>query len=482
MNKSKGVVLLTLGRGINALVNILFLPYMARALNYHDYATYGQVMLIIELAVLIIGISSNQYLYVILSKSKSMNKRDVLFNSVLVTAFLSLALFVFMFFGSGIFANAFDNDNLTGPLKIYAICALPILLSSTFNFVLYYFDRVKRAVFIQLLLNLLKVAAIVIAVQIFNSLEHIFYFLLAVHFFMLLFYIRKFPIKWLLGKFDKNILGLFLRYGYTVGITMIIGTLIKRTDGVMISAMLETKEYALYRMGALEIPFLMILFSSIITITLPNITKLYHNANFDEIKRLKTKAISVSVLGIYPSLIFILFFAYDIMEFYLGIKYYESIAIFILYNFILFIRVNDYRDILIAASKLGLIFRFDLFVFFLNVALNYIFITNFGIKGAVVASLISLFTLTALLHYSTMKLLGLRVFDFFDLKPMLLTLIISVAFAYALTLVYSFLESVYLIPLLFGLYIFAVYAILINTDSNIRLLLKSVYNSLRKGR
>ncbi|NNL92851.1 MAG: oligosaccharide flippase family protein, partial [Saprospiraceae bacterium] len=260
MNRSKSVILLTLGRGVNALVNILFLPYMARALDYAEYATYGQVLLIVELAVILISVSSNQYLYVLLSNSKDYNKKDVIFNSVLLSIGLSFILVVFLFFGTSYISTGFDNKEIEGNLLIYSFCALPMLLSSTFNYVLFFFNRVKHALLIQLCFNIFKVMAIICAVQFFNSLDLIFWFLLVIHFAVLVIYIKGFPVKFLSGKFNKPIMSQFLRYGYTLGMTMVLGTLIKRTDGLMVSVMLDPEDYAIYRMGAIEIPFLMMVF------------------------------------------------------------------------------------------------------------------------------------------------------------------------------------------------------------------------------
>ena len=48
MSIIKKIGILSLGQGINILVNISFLPYMARVLNYSDYGSYGQAILIVS--------------------------------------------------------------------------------------------------------------------------------------------------------------------------------------------------------------------------------------------------------------------------------------------------------------------------------------------------------------------------------------------------------------------------------------------------
>ena len=48
MSKVKKIGILTFGQGINIFINILFMPYMARALSYELYGTYGQVLFIVS--------------------------------------------------------------------------------------------------------------------------------------------------------------------------------------------------------------------------------------------------------------------------------------------------------------------------------------------------------------------------------------------------------------------------------------------------
>jgi len=49
MSKVKSIVFLTLAKGVNVVINFLLLPYLARALSYEDYGTYGQILLIMDM-------------------------------------------------------------------------------------------------------------------------------------------------------------------------------------------------------------------------------------------------------------------------------------------------------------------------------------------------------------------------------------------------------------------------------------------------
>lgn len=457
MGRAKSIAFLSIGRGINAMVNLLFLPYMARALSYDDYATYGQILLIIEICLILISVANNQYLYILFSKPNQFNKKDVLLNSTLVNIVLSLIIVSALYFATPLFVNGFKNPKLSPSLLLYSCTILPSLLISTFNYVLYFFKRVKHALLIEVVLNLLRVSAIVIGVQHYKSIETVFVLLTIVHFAVLLFYFKKFPIHFWAGRFKKKIIKLFFKYGYTIGFIAITGILIKRTDGYMISSIFHPEDYAIYRMGAIEIPFLMTIFSSVTSIILPDVAKLFHQNKIKEIILLKRKASAGAAMVIYPPLIFILIFATPFLLFYLGNKYAESITIFAIYNIILFIRINDYRDILIAASKTRFMLTVDISIFLLNILLNLLFIYFFGILGAVIASVITLFILSSILLRKTLQTIKSSFFEMFDIQLISLTAFLSAGIGFIMFQIYQALPFIYLIPLLFFFYIVLVY-------------------------
>lgn len=435
---------------------------MARALQYDEYATYGQVLLIIEIALLFISIASNQYIYVLFAKADKEGRKEIIFNGVFISLIMSIFFGLVIFFLQDYFIGLFENPKLQGNLVSFSFCAFPILLISTFEFVLFYKNQFKKAIVIRVLFNLLKVAIIVCSVQLYKgemykSIDIIFNWFIFLHFFIAIIYGFSISIRWFKSKLNFAIIKSFFKYGYTIGITMVIGTLIKRTDGFMISSMSEQKDYAIYRMGALEIPFLMLVFSSIITVLLPSITKLYQEKKIKEICKLKKKAISTSVIGIYPSLIFALVFAYPVLSVYFGEAYLASISVFVIYNLVLFIRVNDYRDILIAASKMRLIFILDVFVFVLNLILNYFLIKQFGVIGAVWATIISMALLSASLLAVTLKFLKVPFSAFFNFKLISITVFVSLLSSVILFRLFRIFDFIYIIPVFYFLFVIVVY-------------------------
>ena len=48
-SKSFDIVLISVGNGVNLLVNFLTVPFLVRMLSYDDYGSYGQVLIIVNL-------------------------------------------------------------------------------------------------------------------------------------------------------------------------------------------------------------------------------------------------------------------------------------------------------------------------------------------------------------------------------------------------------------------------------------------------
>lgn len=183
---------------------------------------------------------------------------------------------------------------------------------------------------------------------------------------------------------------------------------------------------------------------------MPEVTKMFHSGKIVELVQFKKRAsFNIAVLT-YPVLIFILLFSEEIIELYLGSQYKGSQTVFVIYNLLLFLRINDFRDVLIAKGKTKIILLSDIIVFGFNIGLNYVLITLYGIEGAAIASILSFYLLSFILLRFTSKELSVRMVDFLNFKKMLQLIFISLIFASACYYLYfSFLLGyLWILPLL----------------------------------
>ena len=161
MSKFKKIATLGFGSGVNILVNFLFLPYMARVLNYNDYGSYGQTLLIVTFAASILSFGLPQIIYVYLNKEES--SKNVISSNFYAALTLGLIGFLLLAFSSSFFASWLNNPSLKSLLFIFAF-SLPLSLPYlSINSFLIFQNRVKLSASLAVITNLIKVVLVIVA-------------------------------------------------------------------------------------------------------------------------------------------------------------------------------------------------------------------------------------------------------------------------------------------------------------------------------
>ncbi len=450
-NKTLKILVLILVQGINTFLSFIFLPYLSRALSVEDYGTYGQTLLIVNIVFVGFSFGLGKIIYTYFSDPKQDNNE--VFISNLYVAVLSGIFAILIFLPLvGFTSNLFDNQNIEPLLLIYILSVPFSIAYLTVNASLIFFDKVSLVAKIAVFTNILKILLIIIAIQILNSILAIFYFLLFISFlqFSIGIYFSKKIFSFSSKKFKLNLALEQLKYGLPLGLTSILGVMFKSTDSFMISSTMSVSDYAIYRNGAFEIPFLATLYSSISAIVLPSISNLFYNEDYNKILFLKKRVINNSFAIIFPILIFFIFYSEDIIITYLSSTYKDSSSIFAVYSLILLFRINDYEDIFVVSKNANKMLYIYLIAFILNLILNYFFIINFGSVGAALATLISIFFIALSSMILSSKIINKNVLDFFDFNLLLKTSFIYVTSFFILAIVFSFFEEINIVYKLFS--------------------------------
>jgi O-antigen/teichoic acid export membrane protein len=232
----------------------------------------------------------------------------------------------------------------------------------------------------------------------------------------------------------------------------IIGYSILFAGAIIISNQLGAKEFAIYRNGAIEIPFFATLYSSITSIAMPRIVQLTNTGKIQELMILKRKISNTVAALIYPVVFFCIINGNVFMKLYLGDKYISSGIIFSIYNIVLLFRINTYSDILTIRKKPNKIIIPNLIALLVTLTGTFVLVYLLGIKGAAIAFIISLMLLSAQLIYNSCKEIGISIYQYFDyIKPGKIALIslvfslISVPFLKAELLSFAGISILYFI-------------------------------------
>ena len=442
-SKTKDVFFIFSGNVLNAVSNILLMPFLARALSPYDYGTYGQVLLMVDTAQIIVSCGLATILYVVLASNPE-KFRATITNNLVAAIGLGLLGYIFIQIFTDLLANQFGNIDIKKYLPIYSISIISALVLASTQSALIYLKRVKTYVFATVFSNLLRLTALFIAIQFYASLELAFWGLVAINISTMLL------CMWLLrdvitlrelslGEGKRQI-----RKGLALGLTGVLGYVIFYTDGIMISSLLTTKDYAFFRAGAIEIPLVATFYASVAQIILPEVSKLYSKLEFDQIISLKYKVSLNSAALVYPFVVFCIIFAPDLITAYLSEKYAASIVIFQIYSATVFIRIADYLDVLIAAQKNSIIVGVHILVIGINILLNYIFIKSFGMVGAAYSTVIAKYIFCGLLLYFTAHVLKTKVINIFDYKRFFGIILLCLSVMICTRIVSSPLESIWM--------------------------------------
>jgi len=431
MQKITKVLTLAFGQGLNIIVNLLFIPYMARVLDYEEYGTYGQALLVVSFLAALLSFGLPQIIYVYLANGDESKRRSVFNSSLFAAIVVGVIGALMLVLLSSYFSIWFDNDGLSELLQLYAFSLLFILPFQCINSYFIFTNRVRVSAIIAVVVNLIKVALVIAAIHIFDSVYLAVLGVLLSEFIQLLIGLI-FTKKSINLKIDFQLVKELLIKGFPLGLTGVLGAGILYVDSVMISSIEGVKSYAIYRNGAIEVPFISTLYASISAIVLPEVAKLFQVANFDRIIELKKKVIMNSMMLTYPVLIFLLFNAHSIIVTYLGKMYEDSAIIFAVFNLTLLIRVTNYSDILISANKSKVILKIYLLTFVVNIVLNYIFIAYLGIIGPAISTVISLFILASLQLGISLRLIKKKLSDLVNYSKLFLMLFFCVFLAFIL--------------------------------------------------
>ncbi|MFN8153658.1 MAG: oligosaccharide flippase family protein [Bacteroidia bacterium] len=437
--RSTKVLILTLGNGLNVLINFLTLPYLVRSLSYVEYGSYGQVLLLVGIIQGIFSFNLNQVANIFFSDERY-RAPDVFATLTRLTILLGIGGMLFMYLLSPVFVYLFDNrllDRLVflSLLNLFAQIPIPIFMA-----VLVYWGKVKSMTMILVLSNIVKVIAMLIAIQLYHSLDLLMMALSVVSILQMVAFYLSIPATIRRnGGFQSDMSRRFFKLASPLAISSLIERSLFYIDGMVISSLLGTTAFALYRAGAIEVPFIATLYGAVATIVMPEVARSFAERNYSEIIRLKRVAISTTVFMVYPVLLFLLFFSGPLVSAYLSQKYVESVLVFSIFNLSLFIRVNDFQDVIIVSGNGRYIFFSVAFTTVLNLLLNYILISGFGIAGGAASFIISLFVFAGLLTRKSLQIMKCRFVDLVDIKLIGKILLVSAALACALFLIYTFL-------------------------------------------
>jgi len=436
--------------------------YLARTLTQKNFGLYQQGWLFIHTFVPILLLGIPQALSYLLPPASGEKSRQyihaffsLLFLTGLATCLLTLLLPKFM-------ARVVGNPELYFLIPVIGLYTFLILPFNLMEPIFILKNRVRELFLWALFFNLLFLSIIFWGGQI-QSLEMIFIALALLALLKMIIVILRTltlygPGTWHIS-FDLWS-PLFKYLGILAGIS-VVDVLTVEIDKYVVSHFLGAERYALYSVGAMEIPVLALLISSVTAVMMPEMTHLLSENKKEEVIRLLHRSMEKLAIVIFPLCFYCVLTAGFYLPFFFGDRYKASLVVFYIYLVLVPIRVLNNHPYLIS----GGLQRYALYARLLDIAINFalgiFLIRRIGLLGPAIATVLASYIHKAYQTAIVGKHLGLKLDRIYPWKPFFRILWRAGLCSLCLgTILHIFGSS--LIPVLIGSVVFAgMYLILV---------------------
>jgi O-antigen/teichoic acid export membrane protein len=196
------------------------------------------------------------------------------------------------------------------------------------------------------------------------------------------------------AKLETELMWEMAKYSLPLGLATMLGTMTLQLSSVIVSALCTPAEFAVYSVGAFELPLIGVVTGSITTVILADMSRLCQEQRKDEALRLFQTAALRSAAILFPAMCFFMAAAEPFIVGFYSEKYQGSVLPFRLYLLTLPIRIVTYGAALMALGMTRAILFRSILDFVLNACLCVAFVWLFGYLGGVFAILATLYTWT----------------------------------------------------------------------------------------
>jgi len=401
--------------GIKSLIGIA----LARLLTPSELGSYRQLFLIYATfsTLMMMGIPQS-LLYFLPKLETDQEKRRHVGKIINLSFFLSIIFALILIASRGLIADKFNNPQLVKLILIYAVYPVFMFSSSLYSYVMLGQSNAVGAARFTIFSIITDAALILGTAFLTRDLTLIVAAVITAAFLQWLYSrirLRGYsaPLR-LYGAFYKQ----QFTYALPLGLSSIIGMLSIQLDKLVISAFFDPARFAIFSIGAMELPFISILTNSVTSVLLPEISKEKDKARISDAFR---AAVRKNAIFIFPIALLSYLFAPQIITLLYTDVYREAIPFFRIYLLILPLRVATFGVIFLATGKTRMILYNSIFTLICNLVLNLILVKHYGMMGAAVATVLMTCLSTLLYMIWIQFRMGFKLVKLIPLLPLFKT-------------------------------------------------------------
>ncbi|HDQ43908.1 MAG TPA: hypothetical protein ENN17_00215 [bacterium] len=384
------------GRFLRTVSKLLFALILVRLISKYDFGTYRQVFLLYNLlsAIFFLGVPTSIYYF--LPQVDGEKSKTFIVQSEIFLFFLGILLGVFFLFFSGFLGRSFSNPSLPDYLRLFALYPLLDFPIQALPPILICHDKHKLSAIVNIIFMLTFLFALMVPLLLGCSLYRAFFVLILVSSLQLIvvaFYLFKlvggFPVF-----FDFSIFINQIKYSVPLGLSGFTTLVSRELDKLIISFFFLPQIFAVYTIGARELPFVTMIPYAVSSTLFPKFVKLYKEDRIQELLDLWHNAIIKVSLLLLPA--FVLFFvtAREVVEVLYTSNYLESVPVFRYYLLLILIHVTAFDSVILSLGFPKKVLYASLGAVVLNLILNVVFIQAFGFTGPAIATILVSYLVT----------------------------------------------------------------------------------------
>lgn len=451
------------GRSLYVLSIFVLNVGLARSMGATDFGSFQQVFMFSALfMILTLGIPETMYFF--LPRLTHEERARFLGQTLLVLSAASGCIIILFWFGAPFFAHIQQNHSIEPQIRIFGIYGGFLVASSFSDPVFIIFKRI-RYLFTLSILHAFFFIALTVWYSIIGSSPHIlfaamagfglFKYLLAVS---LLFSMRS-----KIGEIHffrgKSMILLQLSFSLPIALSSTIDIISRWLDKFVVSIFLGPESLGIFYVGAIEIPFIGVIVSSVYSVVSPVLNTLHHKSDIDGFVNLISKTFKFTAKIIWPIFAYLFVFADHIIPLVFKSEFQGAVTPFRIYLLLIPLRIASYGAVIIALGRPRVLLWSAFAALIINFVLNILLVLSIGFIGPAIATVISTYLHVFVLLFIILKVLNVRIEDLIPLNFFLavgITCGLSVMVAYALThAFYNDLKTVVFSVLIFnGSYLF----------------------------
>ena len=363
-------------QGLTQVTQIIIGIILVRLISKEMLGSYRQVILVYTMITGILTMQIESSLYYFLPKYGPEKRRDLVAHTLFSTGIISLVIGLAMYFSAGLFANNFNNPQLVTWIRVFACFAFferIVLLMPAFLISL---DKAFLSGLFSMSSTVLMILVVVVTFAFGYGITEALLGKILIEavfaFFAIMLMVRFSPLgQW---RINKSLLLEQWNYCWPLMAMTTIGVINLKLDGLLISAYFSKEVYAVYSTGALELPLIALVTSSLSSAIMPNMV--VEADHFRPLNSLNIwhEAARKSSLIIFPTFIFFLVCGYDFIVLLYTQDYSKATWPFLIYLTRLPFRVAIYGAILRAIGHTKPLFFGAIYSFSANVILSTTFL------------------------------------------------------------------------------------------------------------